>query len=48
MHEEGPGPGHQERAHGLQSQVFKGQDMEQVQDQMCQELLLVLLVSDIS
>ena len=46
MHEEGPGPGHQERAHGLQSQVFQGQDMEQVQGKVCQELLLVLLVSE--
>ena len=31
---------HKECPHGLQSQVFSGQSMEQVQGKVCQELLL--------
>jgi hypothetical protein len=36
----GHGDLHQECPHGLQSQVFSGQNMEQVQEEVCQEFLL--------
>ena len=41
--EGGHGHHHQECPHGLQSQVFPGPDMEQVQGEVCQELFLDIL-----
>ena len=40
----GHGDLHQECPHGLQSQMFSGQNLEQVQEKMCQELLLGVVI----